>query len=61
MQCDVKCSVCGRCFRRESEKARHKCSRILDWDFFRKVPKGRKNEESEVYGGGGGGQATSES
>ena len=23
---DVKCSVCGRCFRRESDKARHKCS-----------------------------------
>ena len=25
--CDVKCSVCGRCFRRESDKARHhKCT-----------------------------------
>ena len=23
---DVKCSVCGRCFRRESDKARHKCT-----------------------------------
>ena len=22
---DVNCSVCGRCFRRESDKARHKC------------------------------------
>ena len=27
--CDVKCSVCGRCFRRESEKARHKCTAEL--------------------------------
>ena len=24
--CDVKCSVCGRCFRRKSDKARHKCT-----------------------------------
>ena len=24
--CDVKCNVCGRCFRRESDKARHKCT-----------------------------------
>ena len=23
---DLKCSVCGRCFRRESDKARHKCT-----------------------------------
>ena len=23
---DVKCSVCGRCFKRESDKARHKCT-----------------------------------
>ena len=23
---DVKCSVCGRCFRRESNKAKHKCA-----------------------------------
>ena len=24
--CDVKCSMCGRYFRRESDKARHKCT-----------------------------------
>ncbi len=26
MPCDVKCSVCGKCFRRESDKARHRCT-----------------------------------